>query len=212
MQFVARGLKYNSSLETLYLHENNLLDPLCVKYIVEALSKPKGQPKLTELNLQNCGLTKESIKYLVRLLTQKFKLHSLNLKSNGVCDESAQMLLGAIKANPTITKLKLDLNPVGTLVSSDIETVLAQNSHRVRNHSIPDYKHSIERVQRSNASSILESAQDFRVKEALMEMLPERSAKLLDAVTDPKRSAAFHRQNCSKTLTADQDERFALLG
>lgn len=42
VQFVARGLKYNSSLETLHLHENNLLDPLCVKYIVEALSKPKG--------------------------------------------------------------------------------------------------------------------------------------------------------------------------
>jgi hypothetical protein len=98
------------------------------------------------------------------------------------------MLLGAIKANPTITKLKLDLNPVGTLLSSDIETVLAQNSHHVRNHSIPDYKHSIERVQRSNASSILESAQDLRVKETLMEMLPERSAKLLDAVTDSKRS------------------------
>lgn len=130
---------------------------------------------------------------MARLLTSQFKLTSLNLKSNGVCDESAQMLLGALKENPFITKLKLDLNPVGTLLSSDIEAVLVQNSHSVRNHSIPDYKHSIERVQRSNASSILESAQDLKVKVALMEMLPERSAKLLDLVTESKRSTAFHR-------------------
>ena len=40
IQFVARGLKYNSSLECLMLGDNNLMDPLSMKYLVEALCKP----------------------------------------------------------------------------------------------------------------------------------------------------------------------------
>lgn len=52
--------------------------------------KHKSTPQLQELDLQKCGLTTESIVMLAKMIATKYKLRYLNLKSNGVGDESAQ--------------------------------------------------------------------------------------------------------------------------
>lgn len=66
---------------------------------------------LTEIELQRCGLTTETIKPLCTLLALKYKLRSMNLSNNGVTDEGARELLSAIKENPFLIKFKMELNP-----------------------------------------------------------------------------------------------------
>lgn len=41
IKFVARGIKYNTALKTLGLGENNFTDPMCLKYLMEALLRNK---------------------------------------------------------------------------------------------------------------------------------------------------------------------------
>ena len=58
---------------------------------------------------------------IAKLIPTKFKLESLNLKSNGVGDSSAYKLLQAVKVNPYLTKIRLDMNPAASAVIAEIE-------------------------------------------------------------------------------------------
>jgi len=101
---------------------------------------------------------------LAKIIACKYRFRSLNLKSNGVGDESAQQLLSAVKLNPFITKIKLDMNPAASSMISEIETVLLQNSHTVCGDSIPNYKHDIREVSNKTAESLLQCAFEQKVK------------------------------------------------
>ena len=86
--------------------------------------KRKYQHFLSELDLQKCGLTNDSLLVLSKLIASKFKLRILNLKNNGVGDDSAHQILSAVKQNTYITKIKLDMNPAASAMIGEIEVVL----------------------------------------------------------------------------------------
>lgn len=58
-----------------------------MKYLTDAMRQHKGA--IVELELHKCGLTTESLILVSKLIASKYKLKSLNLKSNGVGDEAA---------------------------------------------------------------------------------------------------------------------------
>lgn len=58
---------------------------------------------------------------LVGLLSSKYKLRSLNLRDNGIVDEAAVALHGAIKINPFLSRILLEMNPARLNITQDIE-------------------------------------------------------------------------------------------
>lgn len=101
------------------------METLCVRHLADSLVKRNCS--LEELDLQKCGMTQESLVVIAKLIQTKFKVETLNLKSNGVGDESARKLLAAIKVNPNILKVRLDMNPAASSVIAQIEQALAEN-------------------------------------------------------------------------------------
>ena len=51
------------------------------------------------------------------------KIKTINLTHNGISDESALKLLQAIKLNPNVTRIKLDMNPAALTIINEIETI-----------------------------------------------------------------------------------------
>jgi len=64
-------------------------------------------------------------------LSQKYKLRNLNLKSNCIDDEGATELLTAVKLNPYILKIKLDLNPTRSNMVKEIKSNTGLNILKV---------------------------------------------------------------------------------
>jgi hypothetical protein len=64
MFHIGDGLSKNSGLVKLSLGDNNLSDPLCIKYITDGLLSSKVSPQLTHLELQKCSIGSKSVKFL----------------------------------------------------------------------------------------------------------------------------------------------------
>ena len=83
----------------------------------------KTKTKITDLDLQRCCLTPESISVLAKTIQSNIKLKTINLTHNGICDESALKLLQAVKLNQNVIKLKLDMNPAALTMINEIEFI-----------------------------------------------------------------------------------------
>ena len=128
MQFVGLGISKNSTLQKLILSSNVFDEPACLKYLCEGLNNNKAGSKLVELDLQRCSLSSESIDPLVLLVARKYKLRILNLRDNGISDEGASAFLSALKLNPYLTKVSMELNPARLHIVRDIEAYAKQNN------------------------------------------------------------------------------------
>jgi hypothetical protein len=52
----------------------------------------------------------------------------LNLRDNGITDEGAQELHSAIKINPYLSRIYLEMNPARLNITEAIESLAKQNS------------------------------------------------------------------------------------
>ena len=121
MMFLGQGLSKNSAIQRLVLTDNSLEDKRSLEYLCKGLANSKCNPKLIELELQRCSLSTDSVMSLVGLLSSKYKLRSLNLRDNGIVDEAAVALHGAIKINPFLSRILLEMNPARLNITQDIE-------------------------------------------------------------------------------------------
>ena len=68
------------------MSDNNFIEAVSVKLLCEALHKRKNGAQLLELEMAKCGLTDETVIMLAKLISSKYKLRQLNLRSNGITD------------------------------------------------------------------------------------------------------------------------------
>lgn len=118
---------------------------------------------------------------VAKLIQAKFKVETLNLKSNGVGDESARRLLAAVKANPHIKSIKLDMNPAASSVIVQIEQALEENQKAgpTADTFVEDIQNVIEKM----TDSLLDCAFEPKVLDKMCEYLPLESQKTLKELT-----------------------------
>jgi len=75
------------------LTDNDLSEPVMIKFICDGLITSKLEPRLVELDLQRCGITEKGVVHIAKLLQCKYKLRVLNLRDNAISDEGASVLL-----------------------------------------------------------------------------------------------------------------------
>jgi len=95
MMFLGNGISNNSSLQKLFLTDNDFSDPVMLKFICDGIITSKVEPKLVELDLQRCGINEKGVANIAKLLQCKYKLRVLNLRDNAITDDSASVLLQA---------------------------------------------------------------------------------------------------------------------
>lgn len=91
--FLGDGVSKNSRLQKLILTDNDLSDPVMLKFICDGIIMSKIEPKIVELDLQRCGINEKSVAPIAKLLQCKYKLRVLNLRDNAVTDDGASILL-----------------------------------------------------------------------------------------------------------------------
>lgn len=93
--FLGDGISKNSTLQKLTMTDNDLSDPVMLKFICDGIISSKVEPKLVELDLQRCGINEKGVVPIARLLKCKYKLRVLNLRDNAITDDGASELLQA---------------------------------------------------------------------------------------------------------------------
>ena len=93
--FLGDGISKNSTLQKLMMTDNDLSDPVMLKFICDGIICSKVEPKLVELDLQRCGINDKGVVPIARLLQCKYKLRVLNLRDNAITDDGASELLQA---------------------------------------------------------------------------------------------------------------------
>jgi len=61
MMFLGDGISKNSSLQKLFLTDNDFSDPVMLKFICDGIITSKVEPKLVELDLQRCGINEKGV-------------------------------------------------------------------------------------------------------------------------------------------------------
>jgi len=59
--FLGDGISKNSSLQKLFLTDNDFSDPVMLKFICDGIITSKVEPKLVELDLQRCGINEKGV-------------------------------------------------------------------------------------------------------------------------------------------------------
>lgn len=87
-----------------------------------------NDPSLTELRMMGCGRYGFNFKTLVNALADNSSVISVNLSSNGLCDEDAIALALALGRNAFVTELNLSHNDISEEGSRALAAALKQNS------------------------------------------------------------------------------------
>jgi len=119
-----RSLRYNTSLRTIYLYENNINDR-SVSVLADSL--PTTAIHVVRLNSNSIGC-RGSIAIGNALSSSTITIQELNLRHNFICDAGASVIAEGLRENTSLLKLSIENNKIGDQGAIAIAKALYKNT------------------------------------------------------------------------------------
>ncbi|MBM5783010.1 MAG: hypothetical protein FJ368_06305 [Pelagibacterales bacterium] len=153
VEFIADGLKFNSTLEKLHLSSNFISDR-GIEKLFEAIESNSG---IKDIDLASNNISCIGAKIIAKSLERNKTIESINIGANNIKDDGALAIAKALKNNDTLREIYIHNNPISysfaeeiikTLETNTTLTCIAFNGSQISQHLQSQINSLIQRNQR----------------------------------------------------------------